>query len=226
MIAYMRSERFRMAALLLLLVLLLSFTVAAVSCSGESLSYTVTFYFVYCYEAGGEDEADSLADAVRSFGGAGYSLSYGGKYYIAASCYYSEISALSVCESLNRRGLSCGLLTAERESYSLTTSFARTNSQSLKGAINSLYGFGKVLYECAAALDTGGSQSDAKSAVKDAQSVISALLRSDSLACFSPYLNYIYALCDDIVYGGYVYSRDVRYVQIASADCLLKVTLA
>ena len=226
MIAYMHPKRFRLAVLLLFLTLMLSFTLSAVSCSGESLSYTVTFYFVYCYEVGGDYEADLLADAVQAFGGAGYSLSYGGKYYIAASCYYSETSALSVCESLNRRGLSCGILTAKRESYSLTTSSARANFQSLKGAIDSLYGFGKVLYECAAALDTGGSQSEAKSAVKDAQSVISALLRSDSLTCFSPYLNYIYALCDDIVYGGYVYSRDVRYVQIASADCLLKVTLA
>lgn len=226
MIAYLRKKWLRPAALALLSALILPFALAAVSCSAESISYTAAFYFVYCYEADGDDEAESLAQAVRSIGGAGYSLGYDGKYYIAASCYYSQTSALSVCESLNRRGLSCGVLTAKRESFTLTTSSARKNSQSLKGAIDSLYGFGKVLYECAAALDTGGSQSEAKSAVRSAQSVISALLRSDSLSCFSPYLNYIYALCDDIVYGGYVYSRDVRYAQIASADCLLRVTLA
>ena len=226
MIAIMRSKKLRLAALLVFAAILLPFVLTAVSCTDESISYSTTFYFVYCYEADGEDEAESLAGAVRAYGGAGYSLSYGGKYYIAASCYYSETAALSVCESLNRRGLSCGVLTAERESYSLTTTSAVSNSQSLKGAIDSLYGFGKVLYECAAALDTGGSQSDAKSVIRSVRSVISALLRTDSCACFSPYLNYIYSLCDDLVYGSYVYSRDVRYVQIAAADCLLKVTLA
>lgn len=226
MIACLRKKRLKAVAFLLLSALILPLVLAASSCSDESIFYTATFYFVYCYEADGEDEAETLAGAVRSIGGAGYTLSYGGKYYIAASCYYSRTSALSVCESLNRRGLSCGILTAERESFSLTTSSARKNSQSLKGAIDSLYGFGKVLYECAASLDAGGSQSEAKSAVRSAQSVISALLRSDSCACFSPYLNYIYALCSDMVYSGYVYSRDVRYVQIASVDCILKITLA
>lgn len=226
MVALMRSKKLRLTAFLFSAAILLPIMLSAVSCSDESISYTTKFYFVYCYEANGEDEAESLAEAVRAYGGAGYTLSYSGKYYIAASCYYSETAALSVCESLNRRGLSCGVLTAKRESYSLTTSSARNNSKSLEGAIDSLYGFGKVLYECAAALDTGGSQSDAKSVISSARSVISALLRTDSCSCFSPYLNYIYSLCDDLVYGGYVYSRDVRFAQIASADCLLKVTLA
>ena len=221
----MRSKRLRLAAMFFAAAVILPFVLAAASCSDESISYTTTFYFVYCYEADGDDEAAALEEAVRAYGGAGYSLGYGGKYYIAASCYYSESDALSVCESLNRRGLSCGVLTAKRESYSLTTSSAKNSAQSLKGAIDSLYGFGKVLYECAAALDIGGSQSDAKSTVRSAMSVLSALLRIDSLSCFSPYLSNIYALCEDMVYGGYVYSRDVRYAQIASADCLLKVTL-
>ncbi len=203
-------------------VALCSFT----ACAADSLSRKTAFYFVYCYETDGTAYASSLSEAVSSFGGAGYVLEYDGKYYVTAACYYSKNDALSVCDSLIRRGLSCGVVTAERNTFTLSTSAARNNAEKYLGNLNTLYEISTILYDCANGLDTGTySSSSAKSVLRDVFGAINTLYSNNSSNCFTPFLSALYSLCEDCLYGGFIYSRDVRYIQIAAADTILSVTL-
>ncbi|MCD7728294.1 MAG: hypothetical protein LUI60_00040, partial [Clostridia bacterium] len=93
----------------------------------KSIEKEVAFYFVYCYETTGEVTASAFSCTVDNYGGAGYILEYGGTYYVTAACYYSYDDALSVCENLNFRGINCGILSAQRSGYPLTTKNDQAN---------------------------------------------------------------------------------------------------
>jgi hypothetical protein len=68
-------------------------------------------------------------------------------------------------------------------------------------------------------------QTAVKKFLDDAKTTLQGLLRQNDDNCFTDELNYLIAECDDITFG-YIYSRDVRRLQIAITDCILNIKLA
>lgn len=205
------------------------FTVAvcifAFSCQGAKLKFKTCFYFV-CYAM--EDNsisAGSISSAVSAYGGAGYIIEHGGKYYITVSCYYEEKDAENVCRELKDRNLSCSVLKIETEEYRLKTSYAKKHAELYRGNLNTLNSLARLAYDCANALDTGAyNQSNAKSVIADIKSGLKSLLSANENKCFTIELKRLIAECDDAA-GGIIYSKDLRKLQIATADTIIHIEL-
>lgn len=199
--------------------------VFAVSCQGVKLKFNTCFYFV-CYAM--EDNsisAGSISSAVSAYGGAGYILEHGGKYYITVSCYYDENDAESVCRELKDRNLFCSVLKIETKEYRLKTSYAKNHAELYRGNLNTLNSLARLAYDCANSLDTGAySQSNAKSVTADIKSGLNSLLSANQNNCFTVELKRLIAECDDAA-GGIIYSKDLRKLQIAIADTIINVQL-
>ncbi len=192
---------------------------------GGKLTYKATYYYI-CYRvADNSVSASSLSDTAASYGGAGYILAYDGNYYVTVSCYYSENDADGVCSSLKRRGLDCSVLKVSTDKYKMKTRSARKNEDLFKGNLNTLNSLSLLAYECANGLDTGSyNQSKAKDVVSAIKSGISGLLRANSDNCFTESLENISDMCDD-KFDGYIYSKDMRYIQIAVTDAVIHAEL-
>lgn len=197
----------------------------AVSCSGSKINFKTTFYFV-CYAATDNAiSAGSISTAVSNYGGAGYVLEYDGAFFITVSCYYNENDAKSVCESLKRRDLECQVLKIETDEYPLKSTAARSHAQLYTGNLNTLQTLSILAYECANALDTGAyGQSKAKSVVSDVENALRGLLNANAENCFSTDLRRLLAECE-VLRGNYVYSKDMRKLQIAIADAIINAEL-
>lgn len=197
----------------------------AVSCAGSKITFKTTFYFV-CYSV--EDNAvsaSSVSSAVSNYGGAGYILEYDGEFYVTVSCYYAENDAKTVCESLKRRDLQCEVLEVSTDEYALKSASARQNAQLYLGNLNTLQSLSALAYECANALDTGVyGQSNAKSVISDIGNALEGLLTANEENCFSTELRRLIAECRNAG-GGYVYSKDMRKLQIAIADVIINAKL-
>lgn len=199
--------------------------VCAISCSGGKLKFKTTFYFV-CYRITDNSiSASSLSATVSSYGGAGYILNHNENYYITVSCYYKQAEAETVCNSLKKRDLDCSVLQIETETYKLKSNAAKNNSQLYLGNLNTLNSLSTLAYECANGLDTGEfSQSKAKDVVASIKSSLRGLLNSNASNCFTNNLNYLIAECEDKE-RGFLLSKDMRYLQIAIADVIIKADL-
>lgn len=199
--------------------------VTAISCSGQKLIFEVDYYFV-CYRlTDNAISASSLSDTVSSYGGAGYILNYDNSYYITVSCYYTENDAQSVCDSLKRRELDCTVINAQTPDYKLKSYYARANAQLFLGNLNTLNSLSVLAYDCANALDRGEyDQAKAKSVVSSIESGLNGLLKSNSGNCFTGILTDLTAECRDKE-SGYLYSKDMRYLQIAIIDCIISAQL-
>ena len=199
--------------------------VCAASCSGEKLTFKTQYYFI-CYRiADNSVSASSLSDTALSYGGAGYILNYEQNYYVTISCYYSLNDAQSVCDSLKKRDLECSVLTIETENYPLKGYSAKQNSELYLGNLNTLNSLTKIAYECANKLDTGEyNQSTAKQICYSIKKSINALLNSNENNCFTEKLNFLKSECE-AKESGYVYSKDMRYIQIAIADAVISAQL-
>lgn len=199
--------------------------VYAVSCSGEKLSFKTSFYFV-CYAIKDNSvSASSISGAVSSYGGAGYILEHGGAYYVTVSCYYSEPDAQIVCESLKKRDMKCSILTVKTDEYALQTPNAKSNAKLYLGNLNTLNSLSSLAYECANAMDTGAyGQGKAKAVIADIQSGLDGLLNANAENCFTGEIRRLSAICTDAG-EGYVYSKDLRKLQIAIADTIINVKL-
>ncbi len=209
-------------------VIVITVTVAvclfAVSCS-SSLDYSAEYYLVCLYVRDNALSADTLSGTAASYGGAGYVIGYKDKYYVTISCYYDETSANSVCDSLKRRDLGCIVLCAERDEFTLKSYSAKKNSALYLGNLNTLNDLSALAYECANKLDTGScSQSAAKSVISDVGSGLKGLKKANPANCFTGQLDRLLSECADIS-GGYVYSKDLRRLQIAIVDCVLNIEL-
>lgn len=209
--------------------LVLTVTVAicifAVSSSGGSLDYSASYYFVCCYIKDNALSASTLSGTVSSYGGAGYVLEYDGNYYVTVSCYYSEQDAETVCESLNRRQLECSVISAEREDFFINSYSARSKAALYTGNLNTLQSISVLAYECANGLDTGSySQDDANSVIADISSGLSGLKNANLQNCFTSEIYRLIAECDNAS-DGYIYSKNMRRLQIAIIDCILNIEL-
>lgn len=198
--------------------------VIAVSCRVNKLVFKSAFYFV-CYR--NEDNsvsAGSISGAVSNYGGAGYILEYGDSFYVTVACYYKENDAKSVCESLKNRDLNCEVLKIETDEYCVSKSSSEINAL-YAGNLNTLQSLSTLAYECANAIDTGTyGQNQAKSVILNVKSGLNGLLNANKDNCFSQHLRRLIAICDE-VREDYVYSKDLRKLQIAIADVIINVKL-
>ena len=198
--------------------------VAAFSCQSNKLKFETTFYFI-CYRT--EDNvvsASSVSDAVSSYGGAGYILEHGDNYFVTVACYYREDDAKTVCESLKKRDLNCEVVKIDTDEY-VVAGTSTANNKLYLGNLSTLQSLTSLAYGCANALDTGEyGQTQAKSVITDIQNTLKGLLTANPDNCFSGQIRRLIAECTDAG-KGYVYSKDLRRLQIAIADTIINVKL-
>lgn len=193
--------------------------------SSQTVSFCASYYFV-CYRT--EDNAvsaSSISGAVSDYGGAGYILEYKGKYYVTVACYYGENEAQTVCSSLEKRDLDCKVLCVETDEYLLKSFSAKVNAELYIGNLNTLDSLSRLAYDCANGLDTGSyDQTAAKKILDDVYGGLKGLKNSNAENCFSDELERLIFLCEDVK-DGYVYSKDVRKLQIAITDTVINTEL-
>lgn len=191
-------------------------------CAASSITFETSYYFV-CYAIKDNSvSAGSISGAVSNYGGAGYILERGNEFYITVSCYYEEKDAQTVCESLKKRDLECSVLAVETGEYSLRTS---ANAELYTGNLNTLNSLSVIAFGCANSLDLGDcDQTRAKTVISDIESGLKGLLNANRDNCFSSEIRRLIAICGDIS-EGYVYSKDLRKLQIAIADTVINIKL-
>ena len=191
---------------------------------GEKLDYTATFYYV-CYQSPSDvHSASSISSAVHSYGGAGYIVEDGGNYYVTVSCYYSQRDAETVCATVNHKGLKCFVLKAEKDGYALSGS-AKRYKEKYVGNLNTLMSLSHICYDVAISMDISTCDQDgAKSLLEGVKSGLDGLARQNASNCFSPEIKSLLAEYEDVTHG-YIYSYDVRRLQIAIADSIIKIRL-
>lgn len=198
--------------------------IATFSCSANCLTFETTFYFI-CYRT--EDNAvsaSSVSGVVSSYGGAGYILEYNNSFYVTVACYYRDNDAKSVCESLKRRDLDCEVIKIHTENYTVASASDADKNLYL-GNLNTLLSLTALAYGCANAIDTGSyGQTQAKNVIEDIRNTLKGLLNANPDNCFSVQLRRLIAECADVS-EGYVYSKDLRRLQIAIADAIINVKL-
>lgn len=194
-------------------------------CCRPKLYFSASYYFVYYKLQFDAYSASSISSTVQSYGGAGYVLQSGEKYYITVACYYSQEDAQSVCENLKKQGLDCEVLCASVESYDLPTRNSVNNGNTYLGTLNTLDSLSHICYETANSIDAGDcDQAKAKTVLQDLRATLNGLLRADGTNCFTQEINYLITLCDDACFD-YIYSKNIRALQVAIADCILNVQL-
>ena len=198
--------------------------IAAFSCSVNKLTFKSTFYFV-CYRT--EDNAvsaGSISGAVSNYGGAGYILEYGDSFFVTGACYYDDKDANNVCENLKKRDMECEVVEISTEEYYVANASSANNKLYL-GNLNTLQSLTTLAYNCANSIDTGEyGQTQAKSVITDIRNALKGLLTANTDNCFSGEIRRLIAECDN-VNEGYVYSKDLRRLQIAIADSIINVKL-
>lgn len=210
-----------MVAVIAASILICIFTI---SCSANTVTFETTFYFVYYANEENAISASSISGAVSSYGGAGYVLEYNGNYYVTVACYYNKNDAEKVCKSLKKRDLYCEIIEISTDKYTLSSTNPNTK-QLYQGNLNTLQSLSALAYECANKLDTGEyGQNQAKSVISDIENGIKGLLSANADNCFSEKLRRLKAECNE-AYEGYVYSKDLRKLQIAIADVIINIKL-
>lgn len=198
--------------------------IAAFSCSANKLTFKSTFYFV-CYRT--EDNAvsaSSISGAVSNYGGAGYILEYNDAFFVTVACYYDDKDAKTVCESLKKRDMECEVVKISTDEYSVAGNSSANNKLYL-GNLNTLQSLTTLAYNCANAIDTGEyGQTQAKSVIADIRNTLKGLLTANADNCFSGEIRRLIAECDNVS-EGYVYSKDLRRLQIAITDSIINIKL-
>lgn len=196
-----------------------------ISCSGSTICFVAEYYFV-CYTVRDNAlSADAISDTVKSYGGAGYVLEYNGNYYVTVACYYKETEANRVKQNLLKRGLNCSVLSIETDNYTIQSSLKNSNKNLYLGNLNTLYSISCICYECANGLDTGElGQSSAKSALANVKSSLNGLKNANIENCFYGELRRLIVECETIS-EGFIYSKDVRKLQIAIVDTIINIKL-
>lgn len=197
--------------------------ICAVSCGGRRLDFSACYYFVYYTVRDNAVSAGSVSVAVTDYGGAGYVLEYDNEFYVTVSAYYNENEADSVCKSLKKRNLDCKVLEVCKDDYKIAG--LGKNAALYKGNLNTLHSLSQMAYECANALDTGKyGQSAVKSVVADIKTGLDSLISANSDNCFFEELKRLSVICNDL-YGGTVYSKNLRALQIAVCDTIINIKL-
>ena len=212
---------FAVVAAAVLALIILCFTLP--SCAGK-LGFKATFYYV-CYDSPSDAQsASSVSSVVHSYGGAGYIIRCGGNYYVSVSCYYDETDADSVVTTLNKKGLNCSVVKVEAGDYEMRGS-AKRYAEKYKGNLETLLSLSRLCYDLANSLDGYScSQSSAQSVLGDVKTGLSGLARINTSNCFTKEIDALLAEYSDVS-SGYIFSYDVRRMQIAITDCIANIRL-
>lgn len=192
------------------------------------LTFKAEFYYV-CYDAPPDAySASSVSSLVHSYGGAGYIIKKGEKYFVTVSCYYDEEDAQSVVKNLTAKGLKCSVVNVKTGGHAVRGSknFSAEDKKLLyDGNFTTLMELSEMCYSLANSLDDGScNQQNAKSALSGVRTGLDALARNNSATCFAGEIEALRAECADVSYGN-IYSRDVRRLQIAITDSIANVRL-
>lgn len=199
--------------------------ICAASCNAGKIHFKCSYYFVLYSMEDNSLSASSISSAVSDYGGAGYILEYNGVYYVTISCYYEKKDAERVCAELQNRAFGCRVLEIKTDEYLLPSSGAKKCAKLYEGNLNTLHSLSLIAYECANCLDTGEyGQAKAKSVLQDIKSGLEGLLKNNRENCFTTELNRLKALCGDAS-SGFVYSKDLRKLQIAVLDTVINIKL-
>ncbi|MGN1103353.1 MAG: hypothetical protein ACI4QI_00615 [Candidatus Coproplasma sp.] len=191
---------------------------------GTAINFKATFYYV-CYNSPPDETSMvSISDLVQSYGGAGYIASSNGSSYVTVSCYYSADDANSVCQQLNKKGLSCNVVKAQTPERKVYGS-AKQYSGKYESVLNTLYSISQTCYSLANSVDNlQVGQNGAKSILKEIEVTLNGLWDANQQNCFADELDYLITECEDISYG-YVFSYGIRRLQIAVCDCIVNVNI-
>ena len=196
----------------------------AVTCSGGKLKFEKTYYFVYYRVSDNAISASSLSETASNYGGAGYVLRHKDKYYVTFACYYKESEAKSVCSNLKSRNLDCQILKIEVKQFKLQNRNAKNKQKLYLGNLNTLDSLSSLAYECANGLDTGEySQGKAKQLLSTINDTLRGLLKTNENNCFTENIRDLIAQCDKM--GGYLFSKNMRFIQIAVIDKIIGAEL-
>lgn len=198
--------------------------ICAVPFGARKIGYKNTFYFV-CYDSPSDaHSASSMSSVVHSYGGAGYIIGHGGGFFVTVSCYYDKNDARSVAATLNRKGLSCSVLEVEAGDFAVSGA-ARKEREKYLGNLNTMTSLSRICYDLANSLDAYScDQSGAKSVLQSVKTGLDGLARQNASNCFTSEIANLRAECDDVAHG-YVFSYDVRRLQIAIIDSIVNIRL-
>ena len=193
------------------------------SCS-QKLDFSACFYYVCHEKPYTESSASSMSSAVESYGGAGYIINCKDDYYVTVSCYYVERDAVTVKNTLKKKGLSCTVVKAEVDGINLNGR-AKRNGQRYVNNLNTLLSLSHICYDLANSMETAKTdQNGAKQVLSQVEITLKGLSRDNSTNCFKDELSRLVAECEDAS-DGYVFSRDVRRLQIAITDTIVNIRL-
>lgn len=212
---------FTVCAAGVLAMLILCFTLP--SCAGK-LGFKMTFYYV-CYNSPPDAQsASSVSSVVQSYGGAGYIIKSGDNYYVTISCYYERRDADGVASSLNKKGLGCSVVEVTAGDYELRGS-AKRYSEKYKGNLETLLSLSRLCYDLANSLDGySASQSSARAVLSDVKTGLDGLASINTANCFTKEIDRLMAEYSDVS-TGYIFSSDVRRLQIAIIDSIVNIKL-
>ena len=197
--------------------------ICSLSSCKTKLNFSATFYYV-CYDSPTDaHSASSMSSVVQSYGGAGYVIHSGNKYYVTVSCYYSDGDADKVAAQLKHKGLGCRTVKVTADNFRLGGS-ARGKRDLYEGNLTTLLSLSKMCYELSNSLDNGCQQTAAKAVLSDVKDGLNALSRANKNNCFSREIEGLIAECGDVSHG-YVLSRDTRRLQIALTDSIANINI-
>lgn len=224
MLVFSKKAAAKIASVFVILLIILIIVLCVIPFGSKKLNFETVFYYV-CHNSP-EDSASvaSISGLVHNYGGAGYIVTCGGKNLVTVSCYYTETDAVTVCNSLNAKGLKCSVVEVEVKDKQIKSGTAK-NAAKYEGNLNTLLSVSKICYGLANALDRYEvGQSGAKSLLAEVENSIDGLLSSNAANCFTEELNNLKAECGDVSYG-YIFSYDVRRLQIAICDSIANVNI-
>jgi hypothetical protein len=195
--------------------------VGAFFIGNQKVKYSINYNYICLYIADNALSASAFSDATSSYGGAGYVLEYEDNYYIVASCYYSAEDADTIYNSLLKNNINCTKLVVKKKSFPVSGTLSNTDKNLFLGNLNTLDSLSRLSYSAANSLDDSTiNQESALSILNEIKSGINGLAEKNGSNIFSDGLKKLITICDDIK-GGYIYSKDMRYLQVAITDVII-----
>lgn len=224
MFVFTKKAAVKVAALIFGIVFIFTVVLCVTLSGSKKLNFQVTFYYV-CHNSPTDAlSVASVSGLVHSYGGAGYIVKCGGKSYVTIACYYTETDAVTICNSLNKKGLQCSVVEVSAEDRRVSGGAAK-NSAKYEGNLDTLLSVSKICYGLANALDRYEvGQAGAKSLLAEVEKSIDGLISANAGNCFAEELDALKAECADVSYG-YVFAYDVRRLQIAICDSIVNVNI-
>ena len=177
-----------------------------------SLSKTYWFLVREC------EDSTAAATVVNAYlsGGAGYLIETGGKQSVVLACYYTEVSAESIKNSLEHKGVETELLKLKPQEFSLNGSASAQKEQIISNA-ETVDTCAKILYDTANGLERSEiSQEDARAAVRGVVSSLGGLRAGNPDSVFGIWNSQLLSAerKGTEIASGILFAKDLRYLQV------------